>query len=64
MISIEPDAAIFPNPNLSELVPGMKLIDNFISEEEETNLMMELDKLNPDGSNNWTEIMSRRVQVD
>ena len=39
MISIEPDAAIFPNPNLSDLVPGMKLIDNFINEEEETNFL-------------------------
>lgn len=56
-IAIEPDAAVSPNYKLSETINGINLIENFISELDEAAIMRELD------SGEWTEEMSRRVQV-
>ena len=59
-LAVEPDAVISPNPLLESTVPGLRLIEDFITEEEEINILSELDE---DDCSKWTQEMSRRVQV-
>ena len=57
--SVEPDEVISPNPMLSDAVPGLQLLEEFVTKGEENELMEVVDSTSP----GWTEEMSRRVQV-
>jgi alkylated DNA repair dioxygenase AlkB len=60
-IAVEPENVTSPLELLHERIPGLQLLHNFISQEEETEIMREIDDDSFSGCE-WTEEMSRRVK--
>jgi len=59
-IAVEPENVTSSHDKLSETIPGLRLIYDFVSNEEEAEIMREID--DESCGCEWTEEMSRRVK--